>query len=285
MTESTGTRAVGAQLDEHIAERGEAEHGLFDLAAAALIVKSQTCAHDDPAGFAPSRPTPRREHRAGGVCGLAFARIRVAGQAAARHGRAVRPACGPCGAPAPRPAVPCARPCAAPWRRWAPSTAASPNPCCRSPAGAPAQRPAAPVGAPAHAPPPCPRAVPERGPQRSDLRVLRLDNRPQPRDQRRLITRITRQTGTLRAQAPSMLNLSCRFKHQVSAGRGGCGCFEVNCSGCEAIAGAVDAEVPTDTDRSNPASRPAALAPAATLNGPDSSPWRSTRCSPRLAPR
>jgi len=37
MTESTGgTRAVGVQLDEHIAECGEAEHGLFDLAAVAL---------------------------------------------------------------------------------------------------------------------------------------------------------------------------------------------------------------------------------------------------------
>jgi len=36
MTESTRTRAVGIQLDEHIADCGEAEHGLFDLAAVAL---------------------------------------------------------------------------------------------------------------------------------------------------------------------------------------------------------------------------------------------------------
>jgi len=31
-----------------------------------LIVTSQTCAHDDPAGLAPCRPAPHREHCAGG---------------------------------------------------------------------------------------------------------------------------------------------------------------------------------------------------------------------------
>lgn len=61
-----GCAPAGAAATVTFPQHGQVSAGSSDSVTSRLILTSQTCAHDHPAGFAPARPAPHREHCAGG---------------------------------------------------------------------------------------------------------------------------------------------------------------------------------------------------------------------------
>lgn len=169
-----------------------------------LMLTSQTCAHDAPAGCAPASPVPHREHRAGGFRRRPLVRVRVLGKAS--PGMAGLPAALAVRAALPLRRIPplplrlaaLLRPDALLRRRRPRISAVLPEPAfqLRDPQlHPPAQLP---LGR-------------QLRPQHRDLGILRLDHSPQPGQQLTLPAGTARQIRLI-GHNPIMVNLTYRLK-------------------------------------------------------------------------